>query len=246
MSPRYLKRVLQTLRSLQEKSIQDMGFGDFLNGNFDFYYTPSKLGMWVIRNFDPKSCTITMEDGRRIKITQGIPMGDIKVESQKAKNLSDTVIAKWRKSEFNLEFLVLFFSIFGLGNKDGTINERIMPFFPNTDDVSQMDWCSYALECMVRSCKEYKLGKYFSGPLLLIATVKVEKTVPAFKAWNSKLLLKREQEEIELGGFGRLPIVEDLQVIETKKKKTLKKKNLIENRKDVLDKNEDFKSLDFE
>ncbi|GJZ38088.1 hypothetical protein Tco_0584279, partial [Tanacetum coccineum] len=128
-----------------------------------------------------------------------------------------------------------------------------------------MDWCAYALECMVRGCKEYKLGKYFSGPLLLMAiiyvnstiseTVKVERTIPAFKAWNSKLLLKREQEEIELGGFGRLPIVEDLQVIETKKKKTFKKKNLIENRsitedvdatEDVLDKNEDFKSLDFE
>ncbi|GJW75567.1 hypothetical protein Tco_0134937 [Tanacetum coccineum] len=85
-------------------------------------------------------------------------------------------------------------------------------------------------------------------------TVKVEKTVPAFKAWNSKLLLKREQEEIELGGFGHLPIVEDLQVIETKNKKSFKKKNLIENRsitnvdatEDVLDKNEDFKSLDFE
>ncbi|GJU75746.1 hypothetical protein Tco_1272816 [Tanacetum coccineum] len=301
MSPRKLKRVLQTLSPPQEKSIQDMGFGDFLNGSFDFYYTPSELGMWVVRNFDPNSCTITMEDGRKIKITRelihgilGIPMGDIKVESQKEKNLSDKVTAKWRKSvkkivnkksntiniskleqhlihlskcdwEFNLGFLVLFFSIFGLGNKDGTVNERIIPFLPNTDDVSKMDWCSYALECMVRGCKEYKLGKYFSGPLLLMAiiyvnstvseTVKVDKTVPAFKAWNSNLLLKREQEEIELGGFGRLPIVEDLKEIETKKKKTLKKKNLIENRsitedidptEDVLDKNEDFKSLDFE
>ncbi|GJX05102.1 ulp1 protease family, C-terminal catalytic domain-containing protein [Tanacetum coccineum] len=67
--------------------------------------------------------------------------------------------------------------------------------------------------------------------------------------------LSTEQEEIELGGFGRLPIVEDLKVIETKKNKTFKKKNLIENRsitedvdatEDVLDKNEDFKSLDFE
>ncbi|GJY11886.1 hypothetical protein Tco_0381195, partial [Tanacetum coccineum] len=67
--------------------------------------------------------------------------------------------------------------------------------------------------------------------------------------------LSTEQEEIELGGFGRLPIVEDLKVIETKKNKTFKKKNLIENRsitedvdatEDVLDKNEYFKSLDFE
>ncbi|GJU76662.1 ulp1 protease family, C-terminal catalytic domain-containing protein [Tanacetum coccineum] len=231
---------------LQEKSIQDMGFGDFLNGNFDFYFTPSTLGMWVVRNFDPKSCKITMEDGRRIKITRElihgtlrIPMGDIKVESQKEKNLSDTVTAKWRKSvkkivnkksntisisklekhlidlskcdwEFNLGFLVLFFSIFGLGNKDGTVNERIIPFLPNTEDVSKMDWCLYTLECMII---------YVNSTVS--ETVKVEKTVPAFKAWNSKLLLKREQEEIELG--------EDVDASE-----------------DLLDKNEDFKSLDFE
>ncbi|GJY41105.1 hypothetical protein Tco_0428375 [Tanacetum coccineum] len=185
MSPRKLKRVLQTLSPPQEKSIQDMGFGDFLNGSFDFYYTPSELGMWVVRNFDPNSCTIIMEDGRKIKITREL--------------IHDNVTAKWRKSvkkivnkksntiniskleqhlidlskcdwEFNLGFLVLFFSIFRLGNKDGTVNERIIPFLPNTDDVSQMDWCSYALECMVRGCKEYKLGKYFSGPLLLMAS----------------------------------------------------------------------------
>nr|GFB43539.1 ulp1 protease family, C-terminal catalytic domain-containing protein [Tanacetum cinerariifolium] len=96
-------------------------------------------------------------------------------------------------------------------NKDGTVNERIIPFLPNINDVLQMDWCSYALESMVRGCKEYKMGKYFSGPLLLMAiiyvnstvfkTVKVEKTVLAFVAWNSNLLLKREQEENELGGF---------------------------------------------
>nr|GEW17794.1 ulp1 protease family, C-terminal catalytic domain-containing protein [Tanacetum cinerariifolium] len=161
--------------------------------------------------------------------------------------------------KMTLEKRLAFFKELNHRNKYGTVNDRIIPFFPNTGDVSQMDWCSYALECMVRGCKEYKLGKYFSGPLLLISiiyvnstvseTVKVEKTVLAFKAWNSKLLLKREQEEIVLGGFGRLPIVEDLQVIETKKKKTFKKKNLIENKsiiedvdatKDVVDKNEDF------
>nr|GEV86362.1 hypothetical protein [Tanacetum cinerariifolium] len=113
----------------------------------------------------------------------------------------------------------------GQGNKDGAVNERIIPFLTNTDDVLQMDWCSYALEYMIRGCKEYKHGKYFSGPLLLMA-----KTVPAFMSWNSNLMLKREQKEIELGGFGRLPIVEeDVDAIE-----------------DVLDKNEYFKSLNFE
>nr|GEW22012.1 ulp1 protease family, C-terminal catalytic domain-containing protein [Tanacetum cinerariifolium] len=134
--------------------------------------------------------------------------------------------------EFNLGFLILFFSIFGLGNKDGTVNERIILFLPNTDDVSKMDWCSYALECMVKGCKEYKLGKYFSGPLLLMATVKVEKTAPAFKAWNYKLLLKRNKKK----SFRRFwP--------STKCGRFTKDVDATE---DIVDKNEDFKSLYFE
>ena len=44
-------------------------------------------------------------------------------------------------------------------------------------------------------------------------TVKVEKTVPAFKAWSSKLLLERQKEELALG-FGCLPIAEGVEVIE--------------------------------
>ena len=65
-------------------------------------------------------------------------------------------------------------------------------------------------------------------------SVKVEKTVPAFKAWSSQLLLKRQKEEIELG-FGCLPIAEGVEVIEPpmkmieppKKKKLNKKQKKI-------------------
>ncbi|GJT86102.1 hypothetical protein Tco_1067819 [Tanacetum coccineum] len=185
------------------------------------------------------------------------------------KNLADKVTAKWRDivknivhkknntinitkleqhlvdlskcdMEFNLGFLVLFLSIFGLGNKDGNVNDRIIPFLTNTDDVSQMDWCSYALESMVRGCKEYKQGKYFSGPMLLMVIiyvnstvseiVKVEKTVLAFMSWNSNLMLKREQEEIELGGFGRLPIVKGLQEM-----KDILRQNLVKCNKLMVD-----------
>nr|GEY65804.1 ulp1 protease family, C-terminal catalytic domain-containing protein [Tanacetum cinerariifolium] len=116
----------------------------------------------------------------------------------------------------------------------------MIPFLTNTDDVSQMDWCSYALESMVRGCKEYYLGKYFSGPLLLMAIiyvnstvsaiVKVEKTVPAFMSWNSNLMLKREQEEIELGGFGHLSIVEGLQEM-----KDILRQNLVKCNKLMVD-----------
>lgn len=51
----------------------------------------------------------------------------------------------------------------------------------------------------------------------------MDRTVPGFLAWSSKLLKQREKEEVA-GGFGQLPIVEGMQFIETPKKK--QKKNL--------------------
>lgn len=61
-------------------------------------------------------------------------------------------------------------------------------------------------------------------------TIKVEKTVPAFKAWSSRLLYKRQKEELKLG-FGCLPIAEGVEVIEPKIEKAPKKKKLIKKQK---------------
>ncbi|GJQ91903.1 hypothetical protein Tco_0003042 [Tanacetum coccineum] len=177
----------------------------------------------------------------------GIPMSGIIVKPLKEKNLFDPVTAKWRGmvpeiinrekihisqlktflsilSEadwlFDIGFLSLFFSIFSQGNKDGTINERLIPYLEKIDKIHQMDWCSYVLESLVKECTGFSSSDKFIGPLLLLAliyvnstvskNVKVEKTVPAFKAWNSNLLLKRQQEELDLKGFGLLPIVKRL------------------------------------
>ncbi|GKD48028.1 hypothetical protein Tco_1277004, partial [Tanacetum coccineum] len=164
----------------------------------------SILGLWVVKSFNPKTCTVVMEDGSMIKITRelihdmlGILMGDIKVKSLKEKNLLDPVTAKRRGmmpeifnhekkinisqletflctlSEadwlFDIGFLLLFFSIFGQGNKDGTINERLIPYLDETDKIHQMDWCSYVLESLVKECTIFSASDKFNGSLLLLA-----------------------------------------------------------------------------
>ncbi|GKA65974.1 hypothetical protein Tco_0765681 [Tanacetum coccineum] len=120
-----------------------------------------------------------MEDGSMIKITRelihdmlGIPMGDIKVKSLKENNLLDPVTAKWRGMAdwlFDIGFLSLFFSIFGQGNKDGTINERLIPYLDETDKIHLMDWCSNVLESLVKECTGFSASDKFNGPLLLLA-----------------------------------------------------------------------------
>ncbi|GJY91687.1 hypothetical protein Tco_0507469, partial [Tanacetum coccineum] len=173
-----------------------------------------------------------------------------------------TFIKSNRKWEFEIGFLVLFFLIFGAGYKDGTVNERIVPFLANTDMVCQMDWCSYCLECMVKECTNFNPNKNFSGPLVLMAVmyvnsivsakVKAEKTDLVILGCNNTLLLKRQKEELDLGGFGLLLIVEGLEFIEPKKKKVIKKKKskiVIEEKdatQDKVEEIEDFKSKSLE
>ncbi|GKA63960.1 hypothetical protein Tco_0763566 [Tanacetum coccineum] len=58
-------------------------------------------------------------------------------------------------------------------------------------------------------------------------TTTVERKVPIFKAWSTKLLKKRESEELKSGGFGKLPILEYLEFIEPKKPKLKKKESKV-------------------
>ncbi|GJS80759.1 hypothetical protein Tco_0730640 [Tanacetum coccineum] len=131
----------------------------------------------VVKNFNPKTCTLLMEDGSMIKITRelihdilGIPMGDIKVKSLKEKNLLDPVIAKWRGM------------VPEIVNHDNKINISQLEKYLCTlskadwlfdiDKIHQMDWCSYVLEYLVNECTGFSTSEKFSGPLLLLVEMK--------------------------------------------------------------------------
>ncbi|GJW00360.1 hypothetical protein Tco_1555611 [Tanacetum coccineum] len=68
-SPRDLVKILTGLTHLQQQLVTEMGFESFLNGNFQIETTPTKLGCWVVENFDTHKCVIKMNDSIGIKIT---------------------------------------------------------------------------------------------------------------------------------------------------------------------------------
>ncbi|GJY81145.1 hypothetical protein Tco_0493896 [Tanacetum coccineum] len=114
-----------------------------------------------------------------------------------------------------------------------------------------MDWCSYVLESLVKECTVFRAFDKFIGPLLLLALSSLYLLeFPAFKAWNSNLLLKRQQEELDLKGFGLLPIVKGLEFIEPKKVNKKKKlKSITEDEYETVEKveqKEDFHYKTFE
>ncbi|PWA79851.1 hypothetical protein CTI12_AA201070 [Artemisia annua] len=224
MSARNLKKIIERFTNAQMKALDEMGFGNFKT-DFKFNSTPTSLGLWILQNFDVEKCSLTLSNNRKIKVTRelihdilGIPMGDKKkkIKIGKLENyLSSLSHGDW---DFKIGFLVVFFSIFAHGNKDGSVNQRFLPSLENIDEVANFYWCSYCLECMHAELKKFKATSFFSGALLLLVliyvnstvseTTIVQRTIPAFKAWSTKLLNKREREESNIG-FGNLPILEE-------------------------------------
>ncbi|PWA62256.1 hypothetical protein CTI12_AA365670 [Artemisia annua] len=179
----------------------------------------------------------------------GIPMGEIKVHALRETTTADATTVKWRSTlplcvydpdattasqkkipisrlEAHLtgRFLVVFFSIFAHGNKDGSVNQRFLPAIEDIENVPKLDWCTYCLECMKKELKNFKPRVFFAGPVHLLALIYVNSTVfeqtivnitlSAFKAWSTKLLKQMENEESK-GGFGQLPILEEEDVENT-------------------------------
>lgn len=70
---------------------------------------------------------------------------------------------------FKVGFLVVFFSIFAHGNKDGSVNQRFLPSIEDIENVPKLDWCTYCLECMKKELKGFKPRVFFAGPVLLLA-----------------------------------------------------------------------------
>ncbi|GJR69360.1 hypothetical protein Tco_0015425 [Tanacetum coccineum] len=199
--------------------------------------TPTKLGHWIVENFDPDKCIIRMNDGRAILITPKminemieIPMGTMAVMRVPTATTEFPLIVDWRKTyayanerftiksvverllfehqsgrEFKINFLVMFFSIIGDCPKMGTVNQRFLPCIEKEEDIKNMDWCTYLMGTIKKTMREYKQSQGFGGPLLLM------------------VLKPREKEELKIGGFGMLPIIEAYQYVEQQRKQRLTK-----------------------
>ncbi|GKB31425.1 hypothetical protein Tco_0870826, partial [Tanacetum coccineum] len=172
------------------------------------------------------------------------------LKSLKENNLFDPVTAKWKGM------------VQEIVSHDNKINISQLESFLST--LSEADWLFdigfLSLLFSILGCTGFSASDKFSGPMLLPVLiyvnstvskkVKVEKTVPAFKAWSSNLLLKRQQEELDLKGFGLLPIVKGLEFIEPKKVNKKKKlKSITEDQDETpkkVEQKDDFHYKSFE
>ncbi|GJR13688.1 hypothetical protein Tco_0796340 [Tanacetum coccineum] len=209
------------LKPNQKACLEEIEFGGMVD--FKVNGIPSKLGLYVVDNFDDNKMEIKLSKGSIIltkdmigemlglkneglDILEGNPNRDDEMVRNWKQQYGDAkeikpidVKMRMRKSaeadiNFKLNFIVLFTSIMGNIRQKGRLRR-------------------------VKRMENGKKDSYFRGPLTVLTMCYVDGTKcndnivchrrPPTKVWTSELLSEREAEELNYGGFGHGELEED-------------------------------------
>nr|GME03285.1 uncharacterized protein LOC109190399 [Ipomoea batatas] len=127
---------------------------------------------------------------------------------------------------FKRHFAVLVVSVLGGTMKNGYANQLVFHNFEDVDEIKNLNWCKFVLECLVERHAQWvhNPDKQFSGPIVFLLLLYVDRVVhsdrvvphlvPSLRGWSSRHLKARQLSEIQSGGFGR-GIVEGHLVVAT-------------------------------
>nr|GMD82142.1 uncharacterized protein LOC109191529 [Ipomoea batatas] len=92
--PKILTKAVEQLSPAQRQAVKDIGLGSLLD--LQITNLPHQMGLWLVENFDPRSCTLQLQNGQTIHITAddvaavlGLPKGNIEITKRKAKAMPE-------------------------------------------------------------------------------------------------------------------------------------------------------------
>ncbi|GJT36665.1 ulp1 protease family, C-terminal catalytic domain-containing protein [Tanacetum coccineum] len=178
-SPMAFFNAMSQLSPIQKSCLQHLGFGKLLN--FKVNSIPSKLGFYVVDNFDDKKMEIQLEQ-TSIEINmeliadvigiinKGVDIMDVDIvkDEEMLKNWEEQfgtkkvtpndmkhMIRKSRVADMNfkLNFIVLFTSLMGGVKTKGFCDLSVLDHINMSTDIANINWCSYIWRCL-KKCKE--------------------------------------------------------------------------------------------
>lgn len=194
-----LHRLIPNLSPKQRQDVTDMGFGSVLG--FKIKDVPTKLGFWLLENFNEDTCVLDVDGKQisitkeTVRDVLGLPMGCVAVESRDETDFRHPLVVEWKRQfgkqerykhipvekqictqadggwMFKLNFLVLYFTSIGESNKNATVNLRFMSCIADENDIPLFDWCTFVLECLVRTKKTWVRTSHYCGPIIVLLIV---------------------------------------------------------------------------
>nr|GLL21544.1 uncharacterized protein LOC109154771 [Ipomoea trifida] len=111
-TPYQLTKHLQNLTDAQSQSLREMGF-DHLIREHQISRVPGKLAWWLLNNFDARSCSLRVHDGKELHITEedvaltlGFPRGNIRIEKRTKGDEDTTLLDDWKKQLRRTDLLI--------------------------------------------------------------------------------------------------------------------------------------------
>nr|KAJ0207451.1 hypothetical protein LSAT_V11C500239110 [Lactuca sativa] len=222
-----LLSIILGLRKEQKECVRSMGFGALLK--MKITDIPLKLGFYVLQKFDYERMVIDIE-GKELKVTTesihdmlGIPIGygewkqQFKKDSIIRLSAIKNVIVSTTQADLNfqLNFVVLFLNTFCESASMGICNLFRLSYISRKIDISNIDWCSYVLDCLVRTKNSYipySDTDFFVRPSAFLVlfyadnirseALMVTRKRPTICYWSSEKIKYRETFEQEKGRFG--------------------------------------------
>nr|KAJ0228558.1 hypothetical protein LSAT_V11C100046600 [Lactuca sativa] len=194
-SPEALLSIILGMSKEQKESVKSMGFGALLK--MKITDIPLKLGFYVLQKFDSERMVIDIEGkelkvtAEFVHDMLGIPIGGTKLTQLDQWPKDDTSYDEWKQQfkkdsiirlstiknvivsttqvdfNFKLNLLVLFVNTFCESTSMGRCNLFPLSYISRRIDISNIDWCSYVLDCLVitkNSYIPYSDNNFFVGP----------------------------------------------------------------------------------
>ena len=180
-SPHPLYLAIATLKANQQACVASLGFGNLLEFKVDGI--PSKIGFYVIKNFDGEKMEIKLANGSlAVNLEVISDMLGLKNEGENIMMAEVTgnegMYREWKKQypmdegkitpsvvkgmirrsnavdwNFKLNFIVLFANIMGCCKKTGSCDLQILKHISHDTRFDNINWCQFVLNSLPK-CKE--------------------------------------------------------------------------------------------
>nr|GMC80440.1 rac-like GTP-binding protein 5 [Ipomoea batatas] len=228
-TPYQLTKHLQNLTDAQYQSLREMGF-DHLREH-QISRVPGKLAWWLLNNFDARSCSLRVHDGKELHITEedvaltlGFPRGNIRIEKRTKGDEDTTLLDDWKKQLRRTDLLITPTKLCKamVASKDGgewfkrhlailistMFVESNLAGYVNTnliknfEDVTKIGDLNWC-EYIRRTLVSSKVAwTQKTAQKVVLYSRPIPRQLPAIIGWTTKLLNQREKNEISSGGFG--------------------------------------------
>jgi hypothetical protein len=173
---------LSTLPESRKLIIRKLGFGSILT--FSCFSNVQVIFEWLISQFDTTSGTLSLEDGftftlcshsthmilgfpagpKAVVRTESIECSDfimniLKTKSPTVEHLCSLLSTDLNEDSFTVIFMLLLLTAFIDPNASGVANPAYYPNLKDISSIPSLDWCSFTLDCLLRSIKKYLFRK---------------------------------------------------------------------------------------